>query len=89
MSGVINDRRSDQDKLDTQGFVVGTDRFMSGWGQAPRRSLYAVPFRSYQEAEEIEDWLNSRGDMLRVRVVGKDYRPRLEDGDHLSIRACR
>jgi hypothetical protein len=83
---MIDDKRTEEERATTAGFVVGTDRFMSGWGLAPGRSLFAVPFRDYEEAVKLEAWMRGRGDMLRVRVVGRDYRPRLHEGDHLSIR---
>lgn len=86
MSYVIDDRRSNEDKELTWGFVVATDRFMSGWGMAPGRSLFAVPVRNHREAEIVLDNMRSRGDMVRPRIVGSDYRPRLRTGDHLSIR---
>ena len=81
-----DDRRTPEDKQRTVGFVVGTDRFMSGWGLAPGRSLFAVPFASWDDGKRIEEWMDSRGDMQRVRLVGKAYRPRMYAGDHLSIR---
>lgn len=86
MSIIRDDRRSEADKEATVGFVVGTDRFLSGWGQAPNRSLFAVPVKDFDQAEVVAENMRRRGDMLRVRIVGKDYRPRLYDGDHFSIR---
>ena len=82
-----DDRRSEADKAATVGFVVATDSFMSGWGNAPGKSYFAVPFRSYEESRIVEDNMNARTEMKRVRVVGKDYRPRLRAGDHFSIGA--
>lgn len=85
-SPMIDDKRSPEDKAATLGFVVATDSFMSGWGNAPGRSLFAVPFRTWDEADIVEANMRARGDMKRVRVVGAKYRPRLYPGDHLSIR---
>ena len=87
--GVVHDRRSDQEKEETIGFIVGTDSFMSGWGQAPGTSYFAIPVRTREEWDETLAFMMGRGDMLRVREVGKDYRPRLRAGDHLSIRRPR
>jgi hypothetical protein len=83
---MIDDRRTDTDKAKTVGFVVATDRFMSGWGQAPGRSYFAIPLRSWDEADVVRENMEARSEMKRVRVVGKDYRPKLHEGDHLSIR---
>ena len=83
--GIRNDRRTEADKAATVGFVVATDRFMSGWGQAPGSSYYAVPFSDWDQAVTVEANMRRRSEMKRVRVVGADYRPRLGAGDHLSI----
>ena len=82
------DNRTDEEKAATVGFVVATDSFMSGWGQAAGRSIFAVPIRSWQEADTVERNMKNRSEMKRVRVVGKNWRPRLSPGDHLSIRSC-
>ncbi len=87
VSYIIDDRRTDADKEATWGFVVATDKFLSGWGQAPRRSIFAVPVRSYEEARIVIDNMRHRDDMKRVRFIcGNKYRPKLYPGDHLSIR---
>ena len=85
-----DDRRTAEERKATAGFVVATDSFMSGWGKARGRSLFAVPF-SHEQAKEglherIADNMRDRSEMQRVRIVGADYRPRLYNGDHLSIR---
>jgi len=82
----IDDRRSEQDKRRTLFFVVATDKFMSGWGNAPGRSFFAVPCESLEQAEIVEDNMHHRSEMKRVRIVGHDYRPKLRSGDHYSIR---
>ncbi len=88
--GVIHDRRSDEEKKATIGFIVGTDRVMSGWGKAEGgMSYFAIPVRTSEEWDETLSFMHGRNDMLRVREVGKDYRPRLRAGDHLSIRRPR
>ena len=84
--GIVEDRRTTEQVVATLGFVVATDSFMSGWGQAPRRSLFAVPFGTEAEAEIVKDNMERRSEMLRVRIVwGKHYRPKMSAGDHLSI----
>ena len=88
MQAVIDDKRSEADKAATVGFVVATDSFMSVWGQARGKSYFAVPYRSQAEADIVEANMRRRSEMKRVRVVGADYRPKLQDGDHLSIRDC-
>ena len=87
--GVVHDRRTPEECAATIGYIVGTDRFMSGWGRAPGRSLFAIPVRTSEEWSETLQFMHGRNDMLRVREVGRDYRPRLFVGDHLSIRRPR
>lgn len=84
---VIDDQRTDEDKAKTEGFVVATDSFMSGWGNAKSRSLFAVPFTTAEQAQIVLHNMECRSEMKRARIVGKDYRPKLSAGDHLSIRA--
>ena len=83
--GIINDQRSPEEKAATRYFAVGTSRFVSDWG-GDRRSLFALPCVSWDEAIICEGNLKRRGDMLRVRIVQGDWRPHLKEGDHLSIR---
>jgi hypothetical protein len=82
----IQDRRTEEQKSITTGFVVATDSFLSGWGAAPDRSLYAVAFTTEKQRVIVEKNMKNRSDFKRVRVVyGKEYRPKLSVGDHLSI----
>jgi hypothetical protein len=83
--GVVSDSRTPEERAATRFYAVGTDSFMSGWGKAPGRSLYALPCTSYEEAEVCAENLRRRGDMKRVRIVGADWRPHMRAGDHLSI----
>ena len=78
------DRRTPEEVALTVGFVVATDSFMSGWGDAPRHSYFAVPFRSWDHARVITENMQDRSEMKRIRTVDKDYRPSGE-GVHLSI----
>lgn len=85
--GVVDDQRTTPEKNMTVGFVVANDSFLSGWGPASRRSIFAVPFRGYEEAKIVEENMRARSEMKYVRVVSKNYRPHLLPGDHLSIRS--
>ena len=71
------------------GFVVFTDSFMSGWGMAPGRSLYALPYFSHEDMVTLLDNGSRRSEMKRARIVSANKRGmptiRLKDGDHLSI----
>jgi hypothetical protein len=84
---VIDDRRTDEERELTQLFVVATDSFMSGWGFAPGKSYFAVPCTDHAQAQIVLGNMEDRTEMKRPRIVGKNYKPRLRPGDHLSIRS--
>lgn len=81
----ISDRREDGGSLDVPA-VVATDRFMSGWGQAPGRSLFALPVGPEDNVNRILDKMADRSDMMRPRFVLSLRNVKLYAGDHLSIR---
>ena len=64
-------------------YVVATDRFMSGWGSAPRKSYYAVACNDMNQARDVEMRMSHRSDFKRVRI-NADL-PRTKDGDHLHV----
>jgi hypothetical protein len=82
---MIDDKR--QDKTEPAGFVVFTDSFMSGWGNAPRRSLYALAFHTSEEADVLWNNGQDRSDMKRGRILHseRDLLRTVKHGDHLSI----
>jgi hypothetical protein len=83
---IIEDNRTKEEIEKTCGFVVATDKFMSGWGAAPHISVVAIPFISEDDRIKVMSRVKKRSEMKRVRVVyGKQYKPRLSAGDHLHI----
>jgi len=82
---VVEDRRGDT-TTEPWGYVVFTDRFMSGWGRAPCRSLYALAV-SEREAAAVLRYGAGRGDMARGRVLHGLARllRTVRRGDHLAI----
>ena len=86
---IIDDKR--KDKKNPWAYVVALDTFMSGWGKAPGRSLFALAVDNQKEADIVIENLDNRGDMVYPRVVTElDEQGRpcivLHNGDHLSIR---
>ena len=79
------DDRTEEEKEKTLAFVVGTDRFLSGWGNAPGRSIYALPILDPNTSHVVLENMQNRSDMQRVRYVMKDYKPKLRNGDHYKI----
>lgn len=85
--GVVEDRRTEEEKKGTVGFVVGTDPFLSNWPYAcPGKSYVARPFRVDECHNRLADRMSNKYGLKRVRIVGLNYKPRLGHGDHLSIR---
>ena len=83
---MTQDDRTFEDIQRTIGLVVATDRFMSGWGKAPRRSLVACPVVDDEDRERVERRFQLRSEFKRVRFVyGALYTPRLHQGDHLHV----
>ena len=60
--------------------VVATDRFMSGWGMAKGTMSYAAwACRDEHETKLVSEYLATRDEMMRVRVVynaKRDYAPK-------------
>lgn len=83
---IIKDDRTQEEIAATRGFVIATDKFMSGWGDAPHRSIVAVPFTDEEDKRKVMSRMEKRNEMKRVRLVyGKSYKPSLSGGDHLHI----
>lgn len=82
----FSDDRTSEEIEKTIGFVIATDKFMSGWGRAPHKSVVAVPFTSESDKEDVLRRMMRRTEMIRIReVYGKTYYPSLRYGDHLHI----
>lgn len=75
MAVLVDERTEAQRKTHTHA-VVGTDSFMSGWGEAANGMSYAGwAFKDGEMAQALGA-VNSRPEMKRVRVVTLDgYRP--------------
>tara|TARA_R100001244_G_C5120822_1_gene123456 strand:+ start:414 stop:689 length:276 start_codon:yes stop_codon:yes gene_type:complete len=77
--GIFKDNRTDAQKLTHRLAVVGTDNFMSGWGQAASGKSYAGWAFEDGDYGACLAWVDRRSDMYRVRVVTLDgYRPNAE-----------
>jgi hypothetical protein len=80
----IQDDRSAEERITHPLAVVGTDTFLSGWGEATGGVSYAAWACQAKDVTEVRDWVKSRSDMIRVRVVSLNgYHPR--GNGHLHI----
>jgi len=89
MSHKIEDQRTDT--TTPLGYLVVTDQFLSGWGPAPNRSLFAIAYYDADQADALEIAAKGRSELTRPRLVASlkaDGTPKvkLQDGDHLSIK---
>lgn len=83
---IIQDDRTEEQKTTLTYGVVGTDKFMSGWGKADNGTSYAVWACKPDDIDKLERTINGRGDMLRVRIVElKTYKPRGRGHCHIYV----
>ena len=76
---ILQDDRTVAERTSHIFGVVGTDPFMSGWGGAEGGTSYAIWACTPEDVRRVEDKVERRGDMLRVRVVElATYRPRAQ-----------
>lgn len=83
--GTKQDDRTPEERAATQGFIVATDKALSGWGQAPGRSIVVCPYISDEDKQAVLNRFNLRDEFRFVRDVGADWRPRMRRGDHVHI----
>ena len=82
---IIVDDRTEEQKKTHNVLIVGTDKFLSGWGQAEGGASYAAWACRPEDKYQVERWVRNRGDMLRVREVGSNYRPNSRYCVHFHI----
>ena len=76
---VLKDDRTEAQKTTHQLAIVGTDKVLSGWGQARDGNSYAGWAFKDGDYGACLAWVESRSDMQRVRLVTLDgYRPNAE-----------
>ncbi len=71
---ITDDRNADQKQTHTC-LIAGTDSFLSGWGKASGGTSYAAWACKPEHARPVRDWVESRGDMKRVREVSTNWKP--------------
>ncbi len=72
----IQDDRTPEEITTHPVLIGGTDRFMSGWGGAAGGASFAFWACKIDDECELQRWVESRGDIMRVRQVSRDYRPK-------------
>jgi hypothetical protein len=87
---IVKDDRTAEQRDTHRWLVVGTDSFMSGWGQAASGNSYAAwACETLAEAKAVQRWVSARSEMKRVRLVldgaSSPYRPDSRYCAHLHI----
>ena len=55
---------------DSKLYVLSNDKFMSGWGKAKNMiNTCVIPCDTIEEANKVADYINSRSDQNRIRIV--------------------
>jgi len=81
---VVDDRTPDQKDTHTH-IIGGTDKCMSGWGEAKGGTSYAGWACTPDDAPKVERWVHARGDMSRVRLMVRTWRPRGKGHCHIYV----
>lgn len=88
---IVQDDRTEEQRKTHVFLVVGTDPFMSGWGQCQDGSSYAAWACTEDQWDDCERWVKKRGDLKRIRGVWDPthapYRPNASYCGHLHIYA--
>ena len=86
---IIKDDRTPEEVESTIGFIVAKDKYMSGWGDAPGRSMVACPVTSSRDADRVWKTFEDRSGFVYLRwIAGSQYKAktfRLRSSDHLQI----
>ena len=89
---LVDDRTPEQKKTHRY-LVAATDKFMSGWGEAQGTASYCAWACKYEHFDRVWNWVDSRPEMLRVREVSSDWKPKrghthiyVVDDDHPAVR---
>ena len=85
---MIDDRTADQRRTHRH-LIIGTDSFLSGWGEAQGGVSYAAWACRPQDRDKVFAWVHSRSDMKRVREIldtdGSPYRPKGQGHCHIYV----
>jgi hypothetical protein len=86
---MVDDRTKEQ-KQTHNWLIIGTDKCLSGWGEAKGGKSYAVWACRPADRQKVFNWVESRSDMLRVRETVESkyagrYRPKGKGHCHIYV----
>lgn len=85
---IIQDDRTDAQRQSHTWLIVGTDTFMSGWGEAEGGTSYAAWACKPEDRSRVLAWVENRKDMKRVREASeydRKYRPSGRGHCHIYV----
>jgi len=82
---IRKDDRTPEQKLSHTCLIVGTDSFMSWWGEAKGGLSYAAWACKPEHRSKVLAWVSARKEMKRVREVSDPYYPKSNICAHLHI----
>lgn len=87
----MQDDRTPEQLKTHNWLVIGTDNFMSGWGEAEDGVSYAAWACRPDDSKACLEWVEGRGDMRRIRETvdpaynGVRYRPSAKGHCHIYV----
>ena len=84
---IRKDDRTTEEKKQLDWLVTGTDRFLSGWGQAEGGASKCAWACKFSDLDKVEKWVRDRSDMKYVNVTNRPWYPR--NAKHVHIYAVK
>ncbi len=84
----IQDDRTPEQKETHKFLVIGTDTGMGQWwsdANGQRGKSYAAWACTEETVRDVEQWVEQRGDMSRIRVVYGNWKPKGTGHAHIYV----
>ena len=82
---ILQDDRTAAEIKSHSCLVIGTDPFLSGWGEARGGVSYAAWACRPDDLDKVYSWVTARKDMKRVRVTSGKYYPKGVGHFHIYV----
>jgi len=81
----MQDDRTEEQKQTHTWLIIGTDSFMSGWGEAKGGVSYAAWACKPEDRQQCYRMVSARPEMKRVRETADPYRPKGVGHCHIYV----